>query len=372
MFRDSSRLGLVVHPPSLSQSTSTPAFTLVRLSATSENDDWHQTNLPLPPNPETHEREPRWAVEIEQSVQHQLPRTLAFQMIYSPGTAEQEGENDLDNDLDLDDDDDDEDLDYGSYAGSDKDDIAGLRGLDTADQVHTTRMRIWGLAASPGKGVTAVFVSAHSTLKPERITFGGIKCRVLFGRHVRTEDADALPPLKKLSTEAKTWEWMYGGGPPSVPGVNASGDRAAGDTVVRRRAAPIARSRLCPFCETPIRPDGAGSVCANGHVFGEDIRPFPKPPNPKRKTTNINTTKRRGIALTSRPENCAATGIPITAPDISNTCAVCGSKCLKLAELLALAAEYDDSSEDKDGDFRAVVCEISHELCGGCGGKFIN
>ena len=175
-----------------------------------------------------------------------------------------------------------------------------------------------------------------------------------------------------LFGEAKTWEWMYGGGPPSVPGVNASGDRAAGDTVVRRRAAPIARSRLCPFCETPIRPDGTGSVCANGHVFGEDIRPFPKPPNPKRKTTNINTTKRHGIALTSHPENCAATGIPITAPDISNTCAVCGSKCLKPAELLALAAEYDDSSEDKDGDFRAVVCEISHELCGGCGGKFIN
>ena len=258
----------MVHPPSLSQSTSTPAFTLVRLSATSENDDWHQTNLPLPPNPETHEREPRWATEIEQSVQHQLPRILAFQMIYNPETAEQED----DNDDDLDD-----DLDYGSYAGSDKDgggddDIAGMRGLDTADQVHTTRMRIWGLASSPGHGVTAVFVTPHSTLKPERITFGGVKCKVLFGRHVRTADADDLPPLKKLSTEAKMWEWMYGEGPP-VPGFDAGGDRAS-DTTVKRRAAQVARSRLCPFCETPIAPGRMGSACAKGHVFGK----YPVPP----------------------------------------------------------------------------------------------
>lgn len=259
----------MVHPPSLSQSTSTPAFTLVRLSATSEKDDWHQTNLPLPPNPETHEREPRWATEIEQSVQHQLPRRLAFQMMYNPDSAGQEDGNDNEDEVD-------DESDYGSYAESDKGgdgdgdggDIAGMRGLDTSDQVHTTRMRIWGMASSPGKGVTAVFVSPHSTLKPDRITFGGMKCKVLFGRHIRTENAEDLPPLRKLSTEARMWEWLYGDGAP-VPGFDGSPDGShAGDTELKKRAAEVARSRPCPFCEARITPNGTGSVCANGHIFG--------------------------------------------------------------------------------------------------------
>ena len=187
-------------------------------------------------------------------------------MIYNSGNAEYDDWNDNEDELDG-------DSDYGSYAGSDKgdddgdgSDIAGMRGLDTSDQVHTTRMRIWGLASSPGKGVTAVFVSPHSTLKPDRITFGGMKCKVLFGRHVRTEDADDLPPLKKLSTEAKMWECMYGGGPP-VPGFDADSDESGG-TVLRRRTAEVARSRLCPFCGTNIMADGMGSACAAGHVFG--------------------------------------------------------------------------------------------------------
>lgn len=66
-------------------------------------------------------------------------------------------------------------------------------------------------------------------------------------------------------------------------------------------------------------------------------------------------------------ENCAATGIPIMAPGISNTCGVCGCKCLKPEDLL----------EDLTTDARAEITkfvrkEISSELCGGCGGKFID
>ncbi len=296
----------MIHPPSLSQTTATPAYTLVRLSATSENDDWHQTNLPLPPNPETQEREPRWATEIEQSVQHQLPRSLAFQMIYNPENSVEledgiDGEDDeLDGD---DDDDDDDDDDYGSGkvrgnrngggggggGGDDDDDndndLAGMRGLDTSDQVHPTRMRIWGLAASPGKGVTAVFVSPHSTLKPDRITFGGMKCKVLFGRHVGIgrggggdgddgdDGYDLPPPLKNLSTEARVWEWMYGGGPP-VPGIGSSTSPGGGGdddgAPLKRKLADVASSRLCPFCGTAIKPggDASSSMCVNGHIFG--------------------------------------------------------------------------------------------------------
>lgn len=381
----------------------------MRLSATSTNDNWHQTNLPLPPNPETHAvREPRWATEIEQSVQHQLPRALAYQMVYNPENTdydeellEEEGEDDeINSNSDVDENggngDGDGDGIRGGQKGDEDDennddgegDIAGMRGLDTSDQVHTTRMRIWGLTASPGKGVTAVFVSPHGTLKPDRITFGGMKFKVLFGRHVGIagggeerdeagvdgDDNDEAPPpttaLQKLSTEARMWEWMYGGGPP-VPGVltrnrntdsSSSSNRSSaertttieGITQLNRNLTKLATSQLCPFCETRIKPttntnnnknretssSSSSSACANGHVF----------------------------------ENCAATGIPILAPGVSNTCAVCGSKCLKPGELLAIAAAAaaEPGFGFAGGDVQSVVDEISPELCGGCGGKFIN
>ncbi|RYP55653.1 hypothetical protein DL769_010079 [Monosporascus sp. CRB-8-3] len=305
------------------------AFTLVRLCATSKNDNWHQTNLSLPADPETHEREPRWATEIEQSIQHQLPRTLAFQMIYTPENENAEQGEDGSDDDDLDGDSAYEPGEGDEDGDGDGDDIAGMRGLDTSDQVHTTRMRIWGMASSPGKGVTAVFVTPQSPLKPDRITFGGTKCRVLFGRHVAPEGKDDLPaPPTNLSTEARMWEWMYGGGPP-VPGIESAGDRAT-DTPLKRKFAGVARSRLCPFCGTVITPDGKASRCVKGHVF----------------------------------ENCATTGIPIMAPGVSNTCTVCGSKCLKPGELLAMASDVED--------IRGLIDEISPELCGGCGGKFFN
>jgi hypothetical protein len=61
-------------------------------------------------------------------------------------------------------------------------------------------------------------------------------------------------------------------------------------------------------------------------------------------------------------ENCANTGVPIVAPNVSNTCGVCGMKCLKYEELLNIAPHLK-SIVDED---------ISKEHCGGCGGKFIN
>lgn len=59
-------------------------------------------------------------------------------------------------------------------------------------------------------------------------------------------------------------------------------------------------------------------------------------------------------------ENCANTGVPILAPNVSRTCGVCGMKCLNSEELLNIAPQFRDLIEE----------EISLELCGGCGGKF--
>lgn len=61
------------------------------------------------------------------------------------------------------------------------------------------------------------------------------------------------------------------------------------------------------------------------------------------------------------------------APGISNTCGVCGRKCLKLADLEALVRRRPSAGGNDDDDGPGLVGRLlSAELCGGCGGKFVN
>ncbi|GAW20543.1 hypothetical protein ANO14919_100510 [Xylariales sp. No.14919] len=343
--------GLIIHPPSFSQNPSTPSYTLVRLSATHDNPAWHQTNVILPPNPDdglhnNHSSSSsglRWATEISQIIEHQLPRALAHRQGNAGGKGrgeaadfDSEDSDELDSDMDsdsddFDDDDDDEGDDDGGGGGAMRANFFGIRGVDTEDQVHLHRVRIWGLTASPAGGTSAVLISQHSNLEYERDTFAGLKCRVLFGAHPAA-GGNRYDGYETLSTEARAWEWMYGGGPP-VPGFSYPA-RAPGDdrAALRDQFGVIARSQRCVFCDLPLRPRGGAdansSSCDNGHVF----------------------------------ENCANTGVPVTAPNVSRTCGVCGMKCLKSEELLHVAPQLADIVRE----------DISAVFCGGCGGKFTN
>ncbi|KAH9908337.1 transcription factor IIIC subunit delta N-term-domain-containing protein [Xylariomycetidae sp. FL2044] len=326
-------VGLVIHPPSVSLPTSTPLYTLARLSATHENGGWHQTNLPLPPNPEQQPFDLQWAQQINQMIEHRLPRADAYRgdtqsdddeeedSSSEPEYSSDEGGGDSDPDAD-----DDNMIDY--FMGKE----------DAANQVHTTRIRIWGIASSPGGGTTAVFASLHSGIRFGRDTYGGIRCKVFFGRR-RLDDGDQILSTKKLSTEARVWEWMFGGGPP-IDGIGGrSGARAGGPETTEQRIAiqdhfKVLRKRLrCVFCEAELVSGGSGkranaSVCSRGHMF----------------------------------DNCATTGVPILEPGISRNCGVCGFKCLKPDVLMAMAPQLE----------RIITDEISTESCGGCGGKFVN
>ncbi|KAI1208476.1 uncharacterized protein F4807DRAFT_452377 [Annulohypoxylon truncatum] len=313
--------GLVIHPPSLSQTTRTPSYSLVRLSATHENDAWYQTNLPLPPNPEDETAGPRWATEINQIVEHQLPRAMAYRAVVDGGSVGSEDVSDED-----------EEMETESFEGSNYDPDEGFAGIDTEDQVHINRVRIWGMASSPGGGVTAVFISQHNTVFYGRDTFAGIKCRVLFGRHdssaEKSEEALTTLAMKKLSTEAKTWEWMYGGGPP-VPGVGSSTIQSSESrSALKDHFELVVRQQVCSFCKSPLRSDGKMCWCGKGHPFA----------------------------------TCATTGLPILAPGLSRTCNVCGSKCLNRENLIVMAPQLKD----------IIMDEISDEFCGNCGGKFVN
>ncbi|KAI0105314.1 hypothetical protein GGR51DRAFT_560530 [Nemania sp. FL0031] len=335
--------GLIIHPPSNSQKTPTPAYTLVRLSATHDNPAWHQTNLIMPPpsgEDGTETTSLDWATEITQIIEHQLPRALAHRQGPTGEKGRDEAsfesdEDDLDSEMESDSDfdvdvDGDEDDDNAKAA------FPGIRGVDTEDQIHLHRVRIWGLTASPGGATSAVLISLHSTIELERDTFAGLKCRVLFGSHplrghgYDSGNGDGGSERDALSTEARAWEWMYGGGSP-VPGFSepaaARGNRDD-LAALRDHFLTIAQRQVCVFCEMPLVPWGTTSCCRNGHVF----------------------------------ENCANTGVPIVAPNVSRTCGVCGMKCLKSEELLNMAPQLRE----------IVKQDISAELCGGCGGKFMN
>ncbi|KAK8119266.1 transcription factor IIIC subunit delta N-term-domain-containing protein [Apiospora kogelbergensis] len=309
--------GMVIHPPNLSESTPTPHFSLVRLSATVLNHDWYQTNLPIASDSNDPSSKPKWVTEMTQFMEEKQPIALAYRPVNPDGKLPK-GDNDedaagdeeeYDDDSDDEDEDEDEDgSDWGSVEDFSKTEYLGeLDRLAEMEKVSMTRLRTWGMTSSPGGGTHAVFVTLNSTIKPERHTFGGMRCRVLFGPNIAPRDDNILAMKSDLSTEGRMWEWMYGGGPP-VPG--------ASDLLsVNHTARTSAREKFKEFA--------AAQTC-----------------------------------------NCASTGIPITTPGSTHTCSVCGLKCLKPQQVKALAQDSDLHDH--------IEKEVSGELCGGCSGKFMN
>ncbi|KAH6659340.1 hypothetical protein BKA67DRAFT_529497 [Truncatella angustata] len=333
--------GLIVHPPDISKATQIPHFSLTRLSATPTNNDWYQTNLSLPSNPEEASPRPTWASEIAELLETKEAYPLAYRYHNPDGATKSEsgaeGSNNGDEEEEQDDgllDDEDED----DFDDFDDDEEPGKPVLfqesndpyEGMEKIYTNRIRIWGMASSPGSGVTAVFATLYSAIKEERYTFAGLRNRVFFGRSLAPVD-NGFYNSRKLSTEARAFEWMYGGGPP-VPGVGAAhGTSTEGSSkrqAIKDAFRDLASNAACVLCGAKLHVQHGASKCPNGHTFA----------------------------------NCAATGLPILAPGISNNCAVCGSKCLKPNEIPANAGDAAT----------AFVKQISSELCGGCGGKFLN
>ncbi|KAK8042352.1 hypothetical protein PG994_012835 [Apiospora phragmitis] len=328
---------MLIHPPNLSESGPSPYFSLVRLSATVSNHDWYQTNLPIASDPNNPNARPTWATEMTRFIEEKQPIALAYRPVNPEGKLPK-GDNDEDaagdeeeeDDEDDEEEDDDDGSDWGSVEDFSKTEYLGeIDRLAGMEKVNTTRIRTWGMTASPGGGTHAVFVTLNSTIKPERHTFGGMRCRVLFGRNVAPLDERVLS-MKKLSTEGRMWEWMYGGGPP-VPGASdlVSVNRSARNAT-REKLREVALHQSCVFCGGSLQLQGRISRCGSGHSF----------------------------------ENCASTGIPIIAPGSTHTCSVCGLKCLKPQQVKAMA---------QNSDLHAYIeKQVSAELCGGCGGKFMN
>ncbi|KAH6607717.1 hypothetical protein Trco_004030 [Trichoderma cornu-damae] len=284
--------GLIVHDPDPDDKPPVPRYSLVRLSATSTNLDWYQTNLPG-------ENLPQWVEDIWDQNARLVSRAAALYGVDSDFESDSEG-------------------------GEDKTmQEAPPASAEPALQVHPYRFRLWGLAKSPGDGCTAVLASKHDTQHPDR---RGIS-NVHFDWQVPA-DADDKPQrartiAKPLTTEGRVWEWMYGMGG-DVPGVTPgrktepSGQQAGPLWELFKEVA----ARLpCVFCEAQLSVRDGVATCENRHAFAI----------------------------------CATSGIPILAPDISRVCGVCKMRCLKISELEKLAEEHL-GSVDAVGDSQGEVC----------------
>ncbi|KAF4846454.1 hypothetical protein CGCSCA4_v006059 [Colletotrichum siamense] len=309
---------LIIHPPDMTKRTKAPSYSLVRLSATGSNDNWFQQNA-IDTFSDT--VLPKWAETISSTVKLSVPAAMLGRGSGgAPGGDAESAASD-------DDDSDDEDFDLPEDAG---------------EQIRPYRVRVWGLTVSPAGGVTAVLVSQHSTQQPEK----SVKTRVMFGGKVSSSgggggemmDLDGTgegrprPFWERQSTEAKMWDWMYGGGP-AVPGTLATETAGVvedvdGDVSLKARLREVKEKQRCVFCQTSLKQMGKESVCEGGHIFA----------------------------------TCAATGLAILAPGISRACAVCGLRCLVAKEVVKIAQEHLGPD---------VRVETSEEVCGGCGGKFV-
>lgn len=242
----------------MTKRTKTPSYSIVRLSATANNDNWFQQNA----TDADAKSLPKWAETLSKTVKLSVP----VSMLGRGGAGTTADAESVASGDDSDSDDDDFDLPE-----------------DAGEQINPYRVRIWGLTTSPGGGVSAVLVSQHSTQQPEKT----VKTRVMFGGRPFSlpaaqgdemdVDGDETEPKKSatslvwdgLSTEAKMWDWMYGGGP-AVPGtIGFQGETAAGDASLKERLLEVRSKQTCVFCQTALQHGDKESVCEGGHVFGK-------------------------------------------------------------------------------------------------------
>ncbi|KAB5577989.1 hypothetical protein GE09DRAFT_1088145, partial [Coniochaeta sp. 2T2.1] len=328
-------IDLIVHPPDMMRPSAAPTYTLVRLSATSTNHDWFQTNAALPEFSSStglpRSTRPQWATELAHKLAVLVPADA--HMRHTSGEEEDEDEGDSDSDVEP------AKSPLGEdgllIGGEEEEEYMDIEKAVAAPEVHPTRFRLHGLAAAPGGKATAVLVSAHSTQTPDRTGWWGLRSVLLFGalerpkRRGREEEQPVLDPmLARLTTEGRMVNWMYGGGA-DVPGVTAE---IAVDvrTAIREMFKDAIASQRCDLCGAEMAVDDSRqgmTVCERGHFWS----------------------------------TCGASGLAIQAPGISHTCGVCGVRTLKIGELLRRAPGLEEG----------IKTEVTADACGNCGGKFV-
>lgn len=414
--------GLVIHPVDLQTVSPSlvPFYTAVRLSATATNTGWWESSLPQRPNGK---EEPEWVTHIQDEITATTPLDRADRTggDGQGDNGSESGDDGVERDEDMENNEDNSDNeDEEEDEDRDEDDatMAADRGAHADRDVYPKRMLIWGITISPGGGSTAVLATSQLTHKPERGTWNSYRSRVLFECKERRrwrrnkvredgrgenedwdneEDDDDegngsnIVSVEGLSTEARLWEWMYGGGP-GVPSITyyASTLPAADDTDANvnahrnividnpRRAAqeakdaeahayrdrikalftPLVASQTCGICA-----DGQTKLLLNDDSNHQEAIPAVGKGEDAGKKRQLDCVCENG----HRVAVCGTSGLAIMEPGISRCCGVCRSRCLTVEVLIGVLR-----SAGRDEEAEVVSREVTGAVCMRCGGKYLD
>ncbi|KAG5940890.1 hypothetical protein E4U53_007526 [Claviceps sorghi] len=226
-------LYVLIHRPDPSNKPPEPLYSLIRLSATSTNQDWYQTNLP------PQDKLPQWAERVHRAISRQVSRVEALGGIDS--------ESDTDSEFD-----------------EPEVDMTMMPKEEHLSKVHPHRFRLWGMAASPGDGCIATLLSKHVTQHADRRP----RSRVLFSWPTHHEPPGSASSPTSLTTEGTVWEAMYG----NVVDMPSSACKTTDpsvfqETPLRRQFKSVIAKQACIFCRTSLVTVGNESTCERGHSF---------------------------------------------------------------------------------------------------------
>lgn len=161
-----------------------------------------------------------------------------------------------------------------------------LKQVETSDNVHLWRARLFGVALSPGGGCSAAVWAKTAAAVAERGAWHQARSTVSFdfrppaavsvngnGDGEQQERDD--PRLTRLSTEARVFECMYGRGP-AVPGVTGPAEAEGGPAAaeMRRVFGDMVAGAQCPYCKGALSRNNGGRyfACPRKHFFGMHIQ----------------------------------------------------------------------------------------------------
>lgn len=382
--------GLVVHPVDLQTVSPSviPLYTAVRLSATATNKDWWESSLPQRRN---HKDEPQWVTEIHGKITAKATLDKADEVgdggseSGDDGVERDENAENANNEEQSEDEDDDDNDASGAGGSGFQGENQGQIDIYTNPEVHPQRMLLWGIATSPGGGSTAVLTSLQRTQKPERGTWNHYHSQILFeystrrakpfprgeadpnrtGEEEYNNTMEDAADVEGLSTEARLWEWLYGGGP-GVPALTYYASPATLTTTVNPRLAvhqaqdakaQADRDKIKSLF-TSLVASQTCEICADGQM-----KLLRDTCNDIDKERQLDCACEQGHRLAV----CGASGLAIMQPGTSRSCGVCQSRCLDVKVLAGML-----ESAGKKDDAEMVRTEVNGNVCVQCGGKYLD
>lgn len=187
-----------------------------------------------------------------------------------------------------------------------------------------------------------------------------------------TTIAAATRTVNDLTTEARLWEWMYGGAP-GIPGTTPplepqSLETARQPQYPQDQAAMVRRARLREICQSIAAAQTCDVCGGGGEGEGVAARSTITPITSEGDMEGARVLAAK-CARGHRLAICGVTGFAIMAPGVSRVCGVCQSRVLGWEFLLERILKPAGVGEE---DVAVMKDEMWRDVCARCGGKYLD